>query len=129
MPRRADGPRLWLEKAQRDADGNLTHHARWCIKDRGRKYSTGRSEDDRRGAEKALAAYIAEKHVTGAASGVRSPAAIPLADVVALYARHIGGRRSTTITAKDCARQSSLWCCRPKANRADAGFHEVKRRD
>jgi hypothetical protein len=94
MPRRADGPRLWLEKAQRDADGNLTHHARWCIKDRGRKYSTGCSEDDRRGAEKALAAYIAEKHVTGAASGVRSPAAIPLADVVALYARHIADRHA-----------------------------------
>jgi hypothetical protein len=94
MPRRAHGPRLWLEKAQRDADGNLTHHARWCIKDRGRKHSTGCSENDRRGAEKALAAYIAEKHVAGAASGVRSPAAIPLADVVALYARHIADRHA-----------------------------------
>ena len=94
MPRRAAGPRLYLEKAQRDADGKLTHHARWCIKDRGRKYSTGCSEDDSRGAEKALAAYIAEKHVAGAASGVRSPAAIPLADVVALYARHIADRHA-----------------------------------
>ena len=38
--------------------------------------------------------YIATKHVTGIRTGIRAPAAIPVADVIALYARDKAGRQA-----------------------------------
>ena len=89
MPRRRSAPRLWLRKAQRDRDGRLTHAAVWIVKDGKHRESTGCREEDRSGAERALADYIARKHVADTAAGVRPPAAIPVADVIALYGRDI----------------------------------------
>lgn len=88
MSRTRSGPRLWLRKARR-SDGTLTHHAVWIIKDGRVRQSTGCREHDRRGAETALAAYLAQKHASGIRDGLRPPASIPVADVLALYGRDI----------------------------------------
>jgi integrase len=89
MPRRSKGPRLWLRKAQYDRSGKLSHTAIWLIKDGEHRESTGCGTENDRGAEKALADYIARKHVAQAESGLRPPAAIPVGDVLALYARDV----------------------------------------
>jgi hypothetical protein len=89
MPRRGKGPRLWLRKAQYDRTGKLTHTAVRHIKDGRYRESTRCGADDRRGAERALADYIVRKHLAGAETGIRPPAAIPVADVLALYARDV----------------------------------------
>ena len=75
MPRRSKGARLWLRKAQYDRSGKLSHAPVWLIKDGKHRESTGCGVDDDRGAEKALAGYIARKHVAQAESGLRPPAA------------------------------------------------------
>jgi hypothetical protein len=87
MPRRAKGARLWLRKAQYDKGGNLTHAAVWIIKDGRYRESTGCGADDHRSAEDRLAEYIASKRIDHVRDGVRPPATIPVADVIALYAR------------------------------------------
>ena len=72
--------RLWLRPAEPDAQ------ATWIIKDAGRRITTGCGEADRRGAEDALAAYIAaarrpEKQSTG------NPADLTVADTLTVYMR------------------------------------------
>ncbi len=89
MSRRAKGARLWLRKPQYDKRGKLTHSAVWLIKDGEYRESTGCGEADREGAERALAEYIGRKHVAGIKTGVRAPATIPVADVIALYGRDV----------------------------------------
>ena len=42
------------------------------------------------GSERALAAYLARKYLTQASKDERDPAHIPIADVLALYARDVG---------------------------------------
>lgn len=41
MPRRAKGPRLWLQPARRDAAGHVIEPAVWCVRDGAIKRSTG----------------------------------------------------------------------------------------
>src|SRR5262245_56358841 len=94
MSRRSRGPRLWLRRAQYDPAGRLTHAAVLLIKDGQYRKSTGCGTDDRRGAEAALAAYISNKHLAEAQAGVRPPAHIPVADVLALYARDVAPKHS-----------------------------------
>jgi hypothetical protein len=94
MSRRSRGPRLWLRRAQYDRAGRLTHAAVWLIKDGQYRKSTGCGADDRRGAEAALAAYISNKHLAEAQAGVRPPAYIPVADVLALYGRDVAPKHS-----------------------------------
>jgi integrase len=94
MPRRSKGPRLWLRNAQYDRDGRFTHAAVWIIKDGKYRESTGCGADDRRQAEAALASYIGRKHLAHAEAGVRPPAHIPVADVIALYGRDIAPKHS-----------------------------------
>jgi len=89
MPRRSKGARLWLRNAQYDKNGNLTHAAVWLIKDGEYRESTGCGVDDREQAEKRLAEYIGRKHINEAETGIRPPATIPVADVLALYGRDI----------------------------------------
>ena len=52
MPRRARGPRLYLDPRRRT----------WAIRDGGKFVRTGRAETDRGGAEEDLGAYLARKH-------------------------------------------------------------------
>jgi integrase len=94
MPRRSKGARLWLRNAQYDRDGNLTHAAVWLIKDGEHRESTGCGLDDHKQAEKRLAEYIGRKHLNEAETGIRPPAAIPVADVLALYGRDIAPKHS-----------------------------------
>ena len=95
MPRPLKGPRLELR---------TTHQGRskiWFVRDGETRRSTGCSEDDLRGAEKALAAYIAAKW--------EPPGTLPLAElfideVVACYlketAAHSLSREFLTFTAR-----------------------------
>ena len=94
MPRPSRGPRLWLRKAQYDRKGNLTHAAIWHIKDGEHRESTGYRAGDRGGAEKALGDYIARKHLAQAETGLRPPASIPVADILALYARDVAPKHA-----------------------------------
>jgi len=94
MPRRSRGPRLWLRRAQYNRAGQLTHAAVWLIKDGPYRKSTGCGADDRRDAEAALAAYISKKHLAEAQAGIRPPAHIPVADVLALYGRDVAPKHS-----------------------------------
>ena len=68
MPRRSKGARLWPESEERDARGKLVRHATWVIRDGTRKVRTGCAREDRAGAERALAEYLAsniEPHAIG----------------------------------------------------------------
>jgi hypothetical protein len=94
MPRRAQPPRLWLRKAQYDRAGRLTHAAVWIIKDGNHRESTGCCQQDDRGAAAALATYISTKHIAGIKTGIRAPAAVPVADVISLYVRDKAKRQA-----------------------------------
>lgn len=83
MPRRAQGPRLWVRPARRDGTGRITHQPAVFILDRGRQVATGCSPDDAAAAERALADYITQKHRPE--TGLRDPSRIPIADVLAVY--------------------------------------------
>jgi len=85
MPRRSKGPRLWLRPAWRD--GNSLRPAVWIIRDCGRQISTGCAERDDREAQGRLARYILEKHEPPRRE--RDLAAIPVADVLAIYLRDV----------------------------------------
>jgi integrase len=89
MSARSKGPRLWLRRERKDAIGVIRRSA-WIIRDAGHDESTGCLAHDISGAEKALARYIATKHARSAAGKRnRHPAAVPIADVLNLYARDI----------------------------------------
>jgi integrase len=87
MPRQSKPPRLYLKREQRNASGQVTHAATWIIIDGGRQFGTGCGPLDTAGAEKALAAYIGGKYTEAATAGPRPTNQIPVADVLALYAR------------------------------------------
>lgn len=78
MPRPSKGARLYFS----EADGY------WYIRDGQRKRSTGCTQDDRAGAEKALSAFLADKHEPN--FGVGNPDTVSVLDVLLLYARERG---------------------------------------
>ena len=81
------GPRLWLEP-ERARKGRPSTPAAWSIRDDGgfkRRLPFG--PNDRRSAEEALQAYLAEKHTI--APGERGPSQRLTADVLSLYARDV----------------------------------------
>jgi integrase len=86
MPRRGSkGARLWLEPEERRG-GRIVRPATWVIRDGGaRKVRTGCARDDREGAERKLADYIARKYQAPRESG-RDPAQILILDVLNIYA-------------------------------------------
>jgi integrase len=76
MPRKAKGPRLYLrERAGREAI--------WVIRDGEREESSGCSESEREGAERALASYIVQKYQAPRTGGQLDKTLI--ADVMELY--------------------------------------------
>jgi len=78
VPRQSRGPHLYL-KARKDGD------AVWYIRDGGSRTSTGCGAGDREGAREAL-----ERHLARTARpnfGSRDPAAVRVADIIALYAQ------------------------------------------
>ena len=80
MPRRSKGPRLYI----RERKGRPPV---FVILDGTTEVGTGCGLDDRRGAEKALEAYITRKHRP--AFGVGDPAEVPVADVLGFYASNL----------------------------------------
>ena len=95
MSARSKGARLWLRRERRDTEGHITHGATWVIRDGEHQEGTGYGVDDRRGAERALAAYLTRKHLAQATlKGARHPSQTPVADVLALYARDIAPRHA-----------------------------------
>jgi len=89
MPRQAKQPRLWKRPVRHDKDGRLTHVATWIILDGGRQFSTGLDASDIAGANRALADHINRRHERAATSAPRRIDAIPIADVLNLYARDV----------------------------------------
>ena len=84
MPRPSKGSRLWLEPEERDREGNLIRRAAWVIRDGSRKLRTGRPREDREGADRALAEYIAAKYEVPRERG-RHPSEILVLDVLNIY--------------------------------------------
>ena len=78
MPRRSKGARLWLRKRP----GRAAH---WVIRDGSYQKGTSCLAHDIGGAERALAAYLAGKHISGLRRGTRDPDQIPIADVLTVY--------------------------------------------
>jgi integrase len=92
MPRRSKGPRLWLQPARRDEDGQVIEQAVWVLRDCNVKRSTGAGEGEIEKAESALRDYLNEK----AAPRIRDrdPAAVPIANVVAIYAEGVAAKHA-----------------------------------
>jgi integrase len=84
MPRPAKNARLWLEPEERDQEGKLVRRATWVIRDGSRKIRTGCARDNREGAERALAEYIARKYAVPRDRG-RHPSEILVLDVLNIY--------------------------------------------
>jgi integrase len=84
MPRGSKGIRLWLEPEERDSDGRLVRRAAWVIRDGTRKVRTGRTRDDREGADRALAEYITARYQVPRERG-RHPSQILVLDVLNIY--------------------------------------------
>jgi integrase len=84
MSSNAKGARLWLKPARIGSDGRQ-REARWFIRDGDYLRSTGCGAGDREAAERALSDYIAAKYRPERINS-RSPAAIPIADVLNIYA-------------------------------------------
>jgi integrase len=103
------GPRLWLKPAEYTKDGKLRKNAVWCIKDGSQRRITGCLEQDTAGAEKALAAYLADKHSSTAA--VLQPASSWLVtDVLRLYAEACSpSHKKPSQTLMDIAMLGRLW--------------------
>ncbi len=94
MPADSKGPRLWLRKARRDKRGRITHRAVWLILDGEHQESTECGRDNVDGAEKKLELYLARKRIAATKKGQRDPDAIPVADVIALYAAEVAPTHS-----------------------------------
>lgn len=88
MPRRAKGPRLWLQPARRDAAGNVSEAAVWCIRDGTKKRSTGvgkgKTGQPPQAAIEALTEYLNARATPRPRD--RDPSQILIANVVAVYA-------------------------------------------
>ena len=85
MSRRAKGARLYLTNEERDANGKLVRRPTWTIRDGAFVRRTGCVAEDRAGAERALADYIASKYQPNRDSE-RRPSQIPVVDVLNIYA-------------------------------------------
>src|SRR5687768_16276942 len=81
MSRTPKGPRLWLRPARKDGTEPM-----YIILDGTRQRGTGCGAGELEDAEKALSKYLDDKHVRGISAGPRDPAAIPVVDVLTLYA-------------------------------------------
>lgn len=94
MPRRAKGPRLWLQPARRDG----SEAAVWCIRDGKIKRSTGAGAGEIGRAETALRDYLNAKGTPRRRD--RDPAQVLIADVVSVYSED---KVHTHVRASDTA--------------------------
>jgi len=84
MPNPSKGARLWLRPAAADRE------ATWIIRDGAKSSSTGCGAEARGRAEEALRDYLAAKHTPATTMGAST--GIPVADVLAIYAKDRGPR-------------------------------------
>lgn len=89
MPRPRQPARLHAVAERRSADGSLKQAAHWIIKDGTCRIGTGCGIEDRTGAERKLAEYLARQHSSRDPEPNRTAAEIPVADVIAHYAKVI----------------------------------------
>jgi hypothetical protein len=113
MPQRKQGPRLWPQPAHYDRDGKLKINAVWVIRDGAVKRSTGVLVSDPRQAppeaEQALRDYLQTKHAPPR-DGYRPLSAIPIADVLNIYARDkVAGQARPHEVAQRLAALSEWW--------------------
>lgn len=87
MPRPSKGARLWLRTRRGRA-------AQWIIRDGNYQKGTGCLAHDIVGAEKALASYLASKHIRALRAGSRDPSQVPIADVLTIYLTDVVPRHS-----------------------------------
>jgi integrase len=112
MPRRSKGPRLYLRAGRVDARSGRPLPALYYIRDGAREVGTGCGPDRLRGAEEALARYIAGKWTPPAATGPggsRDPAEVLIADVLALYARERAPRTADPVSVAGRIRKLLTW--------------------
>jgi integrase len=95
MPRRAKGPRLWLQPARR-VSGAVAEAAVWCIRDGAIKRSTGVG-DIQAGSPPQLAIDALTEYLNARKTPRhrdRDPAQILIADVVAIYAEDVAPKHA-----------------------------------
>lgn len=88
MPRPSKGARLWLRPARQDGRPSV-----WIIRDCQHQLSTGCGASDREGAERKLAEYLETKYRPERLNS-RSPATIPIADVLMIYMQDIAPKHA-----------------------------------
>lgn len=104
MPRKAQGPRLWLQPARRRA-GRLVEQAVWCIRDDSNvKLSTGVLDSDNGrppiAAQLALSVYIGQKAVTSRTRDC-DPSQILIKDVLNIYHKDVGIKHARPKDTRD----------------------------
>ena len=101
MPRRSKGAVSGSERRNTTRAANSPTRAVWIIKDGRHRESTGCGAEDYRGRSRPLADYIASKRIDYVRDGIRPPATIPVADVLASTAAiALIGRRAPTNTRR-----------------------------
>ena len=91
-PRRTKGPRLWLQPARKDRDGNVIEQAVWVIRDGAIKRSTGCGTREVDQATRKLRDYLNAKPTERVSN--RDPAAVLIADVIAIYSEDVVGKHA-----------------------------------
>lgn len=108
MPRQSKGARLYLVPTRKDKAGRVTRAARWVIRDGARMHPTGCGANDVAGAHEAFAAYLRAAHRPARAQ--RDLSAIPIADVMSIYATDIVAERPDRARiARRLARVVAWW--------------------
>lgn len=92
MPRQTKGPRLWLQPARKDPDGNIIEQAVWVIRDRAIKRSTGCRPRETEQAARRLKDYLNDKPTERIRD--RDPSSVLIADVVAIYSEDVVSKHS-----------------------------------
>jgi integrase len=113
MPRPAKGAYLYLQPERRDAAGRLVERATWAIRDGKAKRRLGISAEECRRADhprlqEALADYIAARYRPGRI-GPRHPAAIPIADVLAVYLTDVASKTARPAETAFRVKRLLLW--------------------
>jgi integrase len=108
MPRPAKGIRLWLRPEERNADGTLRKRSVWVIRDGSRKISTGCAAQDRIGAERAVAEYLANKYQPNRTRG-RHSTEILIADVLTIYLKDVAPRHARENETKQRVLALDAW--------------------